>query len=96
MKATTLDHCASIEDVAEPTSISGPQPHHSSHILEAADGSDDDDDTMGMPELENIEADDDDDEKDDDEETEPEDDEAQLGKSYTIFRNNQLILKIAA
>ena len=94
MKATTLDRRASIEDVAEPTSVSGPQPHHSSRILEAADGSDDDDDTTGMPALEDIDPDDDNDEEDDKEDTEPEDDEAQLGKSYTIFQNIQLIPKI--
>ena len=95
-KATTLD-CSSIEDVAKPTSVPGPQLHHSSCILEAADGSDDNNDTMGMPPLEDIEADDSDDSDDNDKETEPEDDEAELGKSsHTIFENIQLILQITA
>lgn len=94
-KATTLDRRASIEDVAEPTPVAGPQPHHSSRILEAADGSDNDNDTRGMPGLEDIEAENSDDKEG--EETEPEDDEAELGKlNYTICQSIQLIWQFIA
>jgi len=37
----------------EPTSVPGPQPHHPSRILDATDGSDDND-TLGMPELDTV------------------------------------------
>jgi hypothetical protein len=92
-KATTLGHHASVEDVAEPMTVPGPQPHHSSHILEAADGSNDDNDTMGKPEIEKNEAKNEDSSK----ETESEDDEAELGRSsYTICQNIQLIWQFTA
>jgi len=54
--ATSLSRRASIEDIVEPTPIPGPQPHRQSRILEAADGSDDDEDKdiIGMPHLEPI------------------------------------------
>jgi hypothetical protein len=88
-KATTLEHRASIEDVAEPNPVIGPQLHHSSRVLEAADGSDDNHDTKGMPPREEIDSEDKDNTNQD---TEPEDDDAELGKSsYTIFLIIQLI-----
>jgi len=81
-----LDRRASIKDVAEPTSVPSPQPHHSSRILEAADGSDDNHGTMSMPPHEEIGANDSDDKEDTNKDTKPEDDDAELGKSScTIF-----------
>ncbi len=90
--ATTFSHRASIKDVAEPAAAAGPQPCHSSRILEATDGSDNDEDTRGKPELEDVEADEDEEEDKENENEEPEDDEAELGKSnYPVCQNIQLI-----
>jgi hypothetical protein len=78
--------CASVEDVLEPTSTLRAQPHNSDRILEAADGSDDneipglalEDDDHDMPGLADVEEGSG--EESDDEE-EPEDDEVELRKS---------------
>jgi hypothetical protein len=82
-KAITLDRRASIKDVAEPNPVIGSQPHHSSRILKAANGSDDNHDTKDMPPCEEIDSED---KEDTNKDTEPEDNNTKLGKSsYTIF-----------
>ena len=77
---TTLSRRASIKDVVDPTPAPGSQPRHPDRILEAADGTDDHDDTFGMPNLIDVEdSDDEDEEEEEDEDSEPEDDDAELG-----------------
>jgi len=74
---SSLSRRASVEDVEELTPTPGSRPHHPIRILEAADGSDDDEDCVDMPLLEPIDVEDLDDEDDE----EIEDDNAELGMS---------------
>jgi hypothetical protein len=60
---------ASVEDISESAPTPRAQPHNPNHILEAADGSDDDADMPGLADESG---------KDSDHEEEPEDDDAEL------------------
>jgi hypothetical protein len=88
LKGANVNRRASVEDVTEPPPPARLQPQNPNWILEASDGSDNnnDDDFIGMPQLEVAEDDDDSDSEDeddeDDEEPELVNDVSELGECF--------------
>lgn len=85
LEGANINRWASVEDVTEPPPPAHLQPQNPNWILEASDGSDnnDDDDFIGMPQLEVAEDDNNSDSEDeDDEEPELVNDVSELGECF--------------